>query len=66
VWIARSGVHKEFLQPDDLFLMKLKGEVMTPPYNGKLKCSECTPLFLQAYNIRKAGAVLLFHSIYAV
>ncbi len=66
IWIAPSGVHKEFVQPDDLFLMNLKGEVVTSPGNEKLKCSECTPLFLQAYQIRNAGAVLHSHSIYAV
>ena len=66
IWIAPSGVHKEFVKEDDLFLMDLKGNVVTPPKRDKLKCSECTPLFLQAFIIRNAGAVLHSHSISAV
>jgi methylthioribulose-1-phosphate dehydratase len=66
IWIAPSGVHKEFVERDDLFQMDLEGNVITPPKNPKLRCSECTPLFLQAYRIRNAGAVLHSHSPYAV
>jgi methylthioribulose-1-phosphate dehydratase len=66
IWIAPSGVQKEFVEEDDLFEMDLDGNVLTPPKNEKLRCSECTPLFLQAYNIRKAGAVLHSHSPNAV
>jgi methylthioribulose-1-phosphate dehydratase len=65
-WMAPSGVHKEFVEEDDLFLLDLNGEVITPPKTSNLKCSECTPLFLQAYNIRNAGAVLHSHSLNAV
>ena len=34
--------------------------------NQNLKCSECTPLFLQAYNLRNASAVMHSHSINAL
>jgi methylthioribulose-1-phosphate dehydratase len=66
LWIAPSGVHKEFVVEDDLFLMNLEGKVLNTPNNDKLRCSECTPLFLQAYNLRNAGAVLHSHSLNAV
>lgn len=63
VWIAPSGVQKELVEEEDLFLMDLKGNVIEG--NRNLKCSECTPLFLHAFNLRSAGAVLHTHSIYA-
>ncbi len=66
IWIAPSGVHKEFVEPADLFLMDLEGKVLDSPSSTKLKCSECTPLFLQAYKLRNAGAVLHSHSLSAV
>jgi methylthioribulose-1-phosphate dehydratase len=66
IWIAPSGVHKEFVQEEDLFLMDLQGNVLNTTNNPKLRCSECTPLFLQAFNIRNAGAVLHSHSINAL
>ena len=61
IWIAPSGVHKEFVEEDELFKMDLKGNVLEKPEREKLRCSECTPLFLQAYNLRNAGAVLHSH-----
>lgn len=66
IWVAPSGVHKEFVEPEDLFLMDLEGGLLTPPKKEKLKCSECTPLFLQAYNLRNAGSVLHSHSLNAL
>ena len=64
LWVAPSGVHKEFVEEDDLFLIDSKGEVIQG--NQNLKCSECTPLFLQAYNLRNASAVMHSHSINAL
>jgi methylthioribulose-1-phosphate dehydratase len=64
IWIAPSGVHKELVQSEDMFLMDLDGKVLEG--NEKLKCSVCTPLFLQAYKLRNAGAVLHTHSINAL
>jgi methylthioribulose-1-phosphate dehydratase len=66
VLIAPSGVHKEFVEAEDLFEMDLNGNVLKAPENPKLRCSECTPLFLQAYKLRNAGAVLHSHSISAL
>ncbi len=64
ILIAPSGVHKELVEENDLFLMDLQGNVIEG--NTNLKCSECTPLFLHAFNLRNAGAVLHTHSIYAL
>jgi methylthioribulose-1-phosphate dehydratase len=66
IWVAPSGVHKEFVEEEDLFSIDNTGKVLTPPKNEKLKCSECTPLFLQAFNLRNAGAVLHSHSVSAL
>ena len=44
----------------------MNGNVLCPPSNPNLRCSECTPLFLQSYNLRNAGAVLHSHSLNAV
>ena len=65
IFMAPSGVQKECLQPDDIFVLNLQGEVIEHP--GKnLKCSECKPLFMHGYQLRNAGAVLHSHSINAM
>lgn len=67
IYIAPSGVQKECIQPDDLFVINLAGEVQSSPCGSRaLKQSECTPLFLAAYRHRDAGAVIHSHSINAV
>lgn len=63
LFLAPSGVHKEFVMEYDIFETDLNGKVRVQPKNGALKISECTPLFLQAYKLRNAGAVLHSHSI---
>lgn len=75
VYIAPSGVPKESIQPSEIYVTNLAGEVQeagiacadseryalgNPP--GQLKLSACAPLFLHAYNLRGAGAVLHSHS----
>ena len=47
IWIAPSGVHKEFVKEDDLFQIDLNGNVLCPQYHPNLRCSECTPLFFK-------------------
>ncbi|KAK4486961.1 hypothetical protein RD792_006276 [Penstemon davidsonii] len=68
--MSPSGVQKERMVPEDMYVLSSNGVVLlTPlpkPYPYKFpKCSECTPLFLQAYKIRKAGAVIYSHGIEA-
>jgi methylthioribulose-1-phosphate dehydratase len=66
IWIAPSGVHKELIAPGDLFAIDLDGRVLEPPADASLAPSACTPLFLQAYRLRDAGAVIHSHSMSAL
>ena len=70
IYIAPSGVQKERIKSEDLFVIDIDGNIVTPPTatysDRKLKLSECTPLFLAAYRMREAGAVIHSHSINAV
>jgi len=70
VYVAPSGVQKERIHPDDLFVLNEDGtKVIEGPRcanAANLKQSECTPLFLAAYNLRGANACLHTHSQAAV
>lgn len=67
IYIAPSGVQKERMKEDDLFVQTIKGEdLCLPPPSKKLKKSQCTPLFMRAYTMRGAGAVIHTHSKAAV
>lgn len=67
IYIAPSGVQKERIQPDDLFIQNMEGDdIQTPPEYKKLSKSQCTPLFMVAYRKRNAGAVIHSHSASAV
>ena len=62
IFMAPSGVQKERLRPDDIFVLDREGNVTEKPAAGDLAVSACKPLFLHAYNLRNAGAVLHSHS----
>lgn len=63
IYIAPSGVQKERIQPDDLFVQDILGnDLQLPEPEKKLKKSQCTPLFMCAYTARNAGAVIHTHS----
>lgn len=64
--IAPSGVQKEMVEEKHLFQISMDGSIITKPNIQNLKLSECTPLFLEAYKLRNAGAVLHSHSLNAV
>ncbi|KPM03186.1 methylthioribulose-1-phosphate dehydratase-like protein [Sarcoptes scabiei] len=67
IFVAPSGVQKERLQSNELFVIDIDGQIkQSPPSELNLKRSECTPLFLLAYRHRNAGAVIHSHSINAV
>ncbi|XP_065223419.1 methylthioribulose-1-phosphate dehydratase [Planococcus citri] len=67
IYIAPSGVQKERMTDDDLFIQDINGtDIRTPPAAKKLKKSQCTPLFMCAYKARNAGAVIHTHSKTAV
>ncbi|MBV9079966.1 MAG: methylthioribulose 1-phosphate dehydratase [Elusimicrobia bacterium] len=65
VYMAPSGVQKERLRPDDIFVVDLHGNILDRP-DSDLHISACRPLFLAAYRIRNAGAVLHSHSLNSV
>jgi methylthioribulose-1-phosphate dehydratase len=63
IYMAPSGVEKEKIRPEDVFVLNERCEVLEGPANDKLKLSECSPLFQAAYELRGAGAVLHSHSM---
>ncbi|RWS03869.1 putative methylthioribulose-1-phosphate dehydratase-like protein [Dinothrombium tinctorium] len=66
IFIAPSGVQKERIDPSDVFELNSNGEcVREPCASKKLKMSECTPLFMNAYRLRNAGAVIHSHDVNA-
>ena len=62
IYMAPSGVEKEKIKPEDIFELDLAGNVTRHAKNEKLKLTECAPLFLSAFEMRNAGAVLHSHS----
>jgi methylthioribulose-1-phosphate dehydratase len=64
IYMAPSGVQKERMRPEDIFVLDRRGEILSAPEGG-LKLSACAPLFMHAYNLRNAGAVLHSHSLNA-
>ena len=64
IFIAPSGVQKELMKPDDIFVMDYaqRTYLRRPPV---LKPSACTPLFLAAFD-RGAGCCIHTHSQWAV
>jgi methylthioribulose-1-phosphate dehydratase len=70
IFMAPSGVQKERLEPEDVFL--LDGNeldrcvVIRRPADASLRVSECQPLFYNAYRQRDAQAVIHSHSVWAV
>lgn len=50
IYIAPSGVQKERILPEDLFVQDIDGkDIKLPPSFKCLKKSQCTPLFMCAY-----------------
>jgi hypothetical protein len=47
---------KKIVLEDDIFTINLKNEIVEPYKNVNLILSECTPLFLEAFKLLKAGA----------
>jgi hypothetical protein len=59
VYMTPSGVPKERIQPDEVFLLDLTGAILTRPSQkvaSKVpKLTDCAPLFFHAYRLRNAG-----------
>jgi methylthioribulose-1-phosphate dehydratase len=66
IYMAPSGVQKERLRPEDLFVLDASGAVISSPEANDKKVSACAPLFFNAFRIRGAGAVLHSHSVNAM
>ncbi|MCS6913845.1 MAG: methylthioribulose 1-phosphate dehydratase [Myxococcales bacterium] len=65
IYVAPSGVQKERLRPEQIFVVDLEGRLLSAGQGVGLRISACTPLFLHAYRQRGAGAVLHSHSLNA-
>jgi ribulose-5-phosphate 4-epimerase/fuculose-1-phosphate aldolase len=67
IYIAPSGVQKERIQPDDMFVTDMdENDLQGPAPERGLKKSQCTPLFFNAFRMRGAGACIHTHSQHAV
>eukprot|EP00803_Ostreobium_quekettii_P008224 evm.model.scf_2092.1 EVM.evm.TU.scf_2092.1 scf_2092:137-4104(+) len=69
--VAPSGVQKERMLPADMFVLDEEGEItrcgaQRPGSSKAPKLSECAPLFMAAYKLRNAGAVIHSHSMHAM
>lgn len=66
IYMAPSGVQKERLSEDDIYVLDEQGEPLCSPSRPELKISECSPLFFNAFKLRDAGAVIHSHGMYAL
>ena len=58
IYMTPSGVQKERIKPDELFVVDKDCKIVCQPDakpGFKPKLSDCAPLFLHAYNQRNAG-----------
>lgn len=58
IYMTPSGVQKERIKPEELFIVNKAGDVVRAP-SPKAKLSDCAPLFLHAYNQRDAGKFIV-------
>ena len=61
--MAPSGVQKERISPDDIFIVNLQGEVVEAPRNEALKLTACAPAVLGSDEPTTGGAVIHSHSV---
>ncbi|KAG8904241.1 Methylthioribulose-1-phosphate dehydratase [Tulasnella sp. 403] len=72
VYIAPSGVQKERIKPEHIFVLPYPQAPPPTPYTFlrkpelSLKESACTPLFWNAFDLRDAGSCIHTHSQHAV
>jgi methylthioribulose-1-phosphate dehydratase len=66
IYVAPSGVQKERLREEDLYVLDETGAALETPAALESKPSACTPLFLNAYRLRDAGAVIHSHAMSAL
>ncbi|KAK8331617.1 hypothetical protein V6Z12_A10G085800 [Gossypium hirsutum] len=61
-------VQKERIEPEDMYVLSGDGAIISSlspkPYRHKPpKCSDCASLFMKAYRMRNAGAVIHSHEM---
>ncbi|KAK4795192.1 hypothetical protein SAY86_013186 [Trapa natans] len=66
--MSPSGVQKERMLPEDMYIMSADGSILSSPSpkpfpNKPPKCTDCAPLFMKAYKMRDAGAVIHSHGM---
>ncbi|KAK6154351.1 hypothetical protein DH2020_008599 [Rehmannia glutinosa] len=66
--MSPSGVQKERMTEEDMYVLSSDGSVLSEPLakpwpHKPPKCSDCGPLFLKAYEMRNAGAVIHSHGM---
>ncbi|QQR91991.1 MAG: methylthioribulose 1-phosphate dehydratase [Myxococcales bacterium] len=66
IYMAPSGVQKEMLSEEDIFTLDAHGKILGSPKDKSLKLSACKPLFMHAFELRDAGAVIHSHSQHAL
>lgn len=65
--LAPTGVHKERVRPDHLFVVDAgTGEVLEPATDASLRPSECGDIFRAIVRERGAGSVVHSHALSAV
>jgi len=62
IYIAPTGVQKERIAADELFVLDRRSRDVLRAPSKPLKQSACTPLFFHCYDIRDAGACIHSHS----
>lgn len=59
IYMTPSGVQKERIQPDELYVLDVAGNILSVPTRKpgckEPKLSDCSPLFLHAFQQRNAG-----------
>lgn len=66
--MSPSGVQKERMVPEDMYVLSSSGSILSSPLSKPFpykppKCSDCASLFLKAYQMRNAGAVIHSHGM---
>ncbi|OWM88650.1 probable bifunctional methylthioribulose-1-phosphate dehydratase/enolase-phosphatase E1 [Punica granatum] len=66
--MSPSGVQKERMLPEDMYVLSANGSILSSPSpkpypNKPPKCTDCAPLFMKAYTMHNAGAVIHSHGI---
>lgn len=66
--MSPSGVQKERMVEEDMYVLASNGSTLSAPSAKPFphkppKCSDCAPLFLKAYEMRNAGAVIHSHGM---